>query len=125
MSEFFELIGQQIKAIRDTKGLKQEDLAERINSGRPRISDIEKGKKNITLATLETIMNALEITPYELFDFQKYINVAELKEKKLILDAHKYMLMERQLDDVKYVIRSTKDYLDTIDAKSTKQKGKK
>ena len=39
--------------------------------------------------------------------------------KKLILDIHKSMLMDRGLDEVKYIVRTTNDFLDT---KKTKQR---
>ncbi|WP_246358440.1 hypothetical protein [Paenibacillus phytorum] len=69
-------------------------------------------------------MNALEIDPSELFNFQK-LDGEGIHEKKLILDIHKSMLMERGLDEVKYVVRTTNDFLDTIDAKESGKRNRK
>jgi transcriptional regulator with XRE-family HTH domain len=123
MSDFLRLVGEQLRMIRKTKGMTQPQLAEKTGEdgmSKSRISDIERGKTNISLKTLELLMNALEIAPNELFNFQKLDGVEGIAEKKLIVDIHKYMLMERDLAEVKYVIRTTKDFLDTIDAKESK-----
>ncbi len=37
-----------------------------------------------------------------------------------MLDIHRSLLRERNLDEVKYVVRITKDFLDTIDSQSKK-----
>lgn len=120
MSELSELIGKQLYCIRKSKGLTQEQVAEKSGKegyNRSRISKIESGKENITLETLELIMKALDVTPYELFNFAKYQNPLELESKEKMVDAYKYMLMERELDEVQYVIRTTKDLFVTIDSR--------
>jgi len=65
-------------------------------------------------------MKALDITPEELFNFQKLSGVTDIEEKNLMLDIHRSLLRERNLDEVKYVVRITKDFLDTIDSQSKK-----
>ncbi|MEW9701971.1 helix-turn-helix domain-containing protein [Paenibacillus sp. SI8] len=122
MSDFLKLVGERLRMIRKLKGLTQDQLAEKTgNTGmsKSHISDIERGQRNISLTTLENLMNALEIDPSELFNFQKLDGLDGIHEKKLILDIHKSMLMERGLDEVKYVVRTTTDFLETIDAKTT------
>lgn len=120
MSSFLKLVGEQLRVIRESKGLTQAQVAELTGSmgmSKSRISDIERGKTNISLNTLELIMNALEITPNELFNFQKLAGLMEIEEKKVILDVHHSLLREREIDEIKYVVRTTRDFLDTIDAK--------
>lgn len=123
MSDLLKLVGEQLRMIRIAKGLSQEQVAERTGKegmGKSRISDIESGKVNVTLKTLESLMHALDIVPSELFDFQK-LNVADgIEDKRMLLDLHKITLMERSIDEVKYVVRTTKDFLNTIDAHSSK-----
>lgn len=124
MSDFLKLVGEQLRIIRLSKGLSQEEVAERtgkLGFSKGRVSNIEHGQSNITLSTLETIMKALDITPpEELFNFQKLSGVTDIEEKNLMLDIHRSLLRERNLDEVKYVVRITKDFLDTIDSQSKK-----
>lgn len=120
MSSFLKLVGEQLRVIRESKGLTQSQVAELTGSmgmSKSRISDIERGQTNISLNTLELVMNALEITPDELFNFQKLAGVMEIEEKKVILDVHHSLLKERDLDEIKYVVRTAKDFLDTVDGK--------
>ncbi|NOU86231.1 helix-turn-helix domain-containing protein [Paenibacillus sp. LMG 31460] len=127
MSDFLRLVGERLRMVRKLKGLTQDQLAEKTGKesmSKSHISDIERGQRNISLLTLEVLMNALEIDPSELFNFQK-LDGEGIHEKKLILDIHKSMLMERGLDEVKYVVRTTNDFLDTIDAKESGKRNKK
>lgn len=123
MSDLLKLVGEQLRMIRIAKGLSQEQVAERTGKegmGKSRISDIESGKVNVTLKTLESLLHALDIVPSELFDFQK-LNVADgIEDKRMLLDLHRITLMERSIDEVKYVVRTTKDFLNTIDAHDSK-----
>ncbi|KQX51154.1 helix-turn-helix domain-containing protein [Paenibacillus sp. Root444D2] len=127
MSDFLRLVGERLRMVRKLKGLTQDQLAEKTGKdsmSKSHISDIERGQRNISLLTLEILMNALEIDPSELFNFQK-LDGEGIHEKKLILDIHKSMLMERGLDEVKYVVRTTNDFLDTIDAKESGRRNRK
>ncbi|KRE34999.1 helix-turn-helix domain-containing protein [Paenibacillus sp. Soil724D2] len=127
MSDFLRLVGERLRMVRKLKGLTQDQLAEKTGKdsmSKSHISDIERGQRNISLLTLGILMNALEIDPSELFNFQK-LDGEGIHEKKLILDIHKSMLMERGLDEVKYVVRTTNDFLDTIDAKESGRRNRK
>lgn len=127
MSDLSRLVGEQLRMIREARSLSQEDLAEKTGPSvsRRRISEIELGKANPTLKTLEKLMYALEIAPNELFDFQKLDGVKGIEEKKMIVDIHKHLLMERGLDEVKYIVRTARDFLDTVDAKDNKGSNKR
>lgn len=46
------LIGKRLKKAREALGYTQEEVAEKLNIGRPRYSDIENGKRNIPLQDL-------------------------------------------------------------------------
>jgi transcriptional regulator with XRE-family HTH domain len=109
--------------IRKAKGLTQENVAEKCGIRGTRISDIERGQTNSSLKTLEKIMNALEIAPNELFNFQKLSAAEGIEDKKLLVEIHKSLLMERGIDEVKYVIGNTKEFLNAMDAKEPKRKG--
>lgn len=130
MTNLKGLIGTQIKAIRKAKGLSQQDVADRVaeNTGqmsfcKSRISEIETGKQNTTLENLEMIIKALGVKPVEFFDFKKIIEEDrenEIMDKSLLLDCHYSMLKERELDEVKYVVKTTKELFKTMDGKKKK-----
>jgi len=54
------LLGTSLKAIRRTRGIKQEDLAELSKTTQQQISMIEKGKANPTKRLLDKIAEALD-----------------------------------------------------------------
>lgn len=60
-------IAKTIKRIRKTRGLSQEQLAELSGLDRTYISGVERGLRNITIASLERIITALQLTPNEFF----------------------------------------------------------
>ena len=54
-------IGRQIKELRLQRGWKQVDLADKMGLSRPAISNIESGKRSLTLATLKQVCEVFEI----------------------------------------------------------------
>ncbi len=63
------LLGKRIKALRERKGLTQEELEEKTGVNTKYISAIERGQKNATIKTLEKIAKGLDVELYELFLF--------------------------------------------------------
>ena len=117
-SNFIRLVGEHLRMIRESKGINQEGLAEKAGIARARISEIENGKGNATLATLEKVMDALEITPMEIFNFQNLSDTKDITDKKLLIEIHRSLLMERDLSEVQYVIDNAKDVIRLMDKKS-------
>ena len=62
------LLGKRIKAIRLSKGLRQEDM-EGFGINIRYFQKIEAGKANITLSTIERIAAAFDVSVEELFCF--------------------------------------------------------
>jgi len=62
--------GLRIKELRSAKGITQEDLAELTGLSRQYIGDVERGTRNISLANIEKIATAFQITLAELFKFK-------------------------------------------------------
>ncbi|MGR2765929.1 helix-turn-helix domain-containing protein [Photobacterium ganghwense] len=60
-------VASTVRYLRKSKGLSQEELAERSNLDRTYISGIERGVRNITLESLELIIVGLGI------DISKFI----------------------------------------------------
>ena len=63
-----EKFGQKVKILREEKGLSIENLANISNVDRNYISDIEKGKRNVSIEIIEIIINGLES------DFETFFN---------------------------------------------------
>jgi transcriptional regulator with XRE-family HTH domain len=60
--------GHKVKILREGKGLSIENLANVSNVDRNYISDIEKGKRNVSIEIIEKIINGLES------DFETFFN---------------------------------------------------
>lgn len=61
--------GHKIKALREEKGFSIEYLANIANIDRTYISDIEKGKRNVSLLIIEKLSKAFEVNIQELFNY--------------------------------------------------------
>ena len=61
-------IGERIKELRDAKKLSQQDLANAADMERTFITHIETGKRNISVDTLQKVLEALEISFKDFFD---------------------------------------------------------
>lgn len=64
-----EKFGYKIKFLREQKNYSIEYLANIANIDRTYISDIEKGKRNVSLLIIEKLSNALDVSIQDLFDY--------------------------------------------------------
>lgn len=69
-----EKIGVRITQLRKEKKLSQQNFAYEADIERSFLTHIEKGRKNISVGTLERILNALEITIKDFFDSEIFTN---------------------------------------------------
>lgn len=60
--------GQQVKKLRQEKGLSQEALAHQADLDRTYIPSIEKGERNVSITVVEKIAKALKIKIVDLFN---------------------------------------------------------
>ena len=67
MNTLLESIGKQVKIERQKLNLSQEEFAHRVGLHRTFIGDIENGKRNISISTLEKIMLVTDISISEFF----------------------------------------------------------
>jgi DNA-binding XRE family transcriptional regulator len=58
-NEFSRKIGERLRAVRRQKGLTQSEVAKRLKVTQQLISRVEKGGENISLRTLQNIVNGL------------------------------------------------------------------
>ena len=71
-------LGENIQTIRKHKGMKQQELADKIGINMQSLSKIERGVNYPTFDTLEKIMDVLGVTPNELLLGEwKYIDHTE------------------------------------------------
>ena len=66
MDKISEQLGKNMKRIRAKKKMSQGDIARALEDDRGYISNIENGKKNPTLATIQKLANALSVSADEL-----------------------------------------------------------
>lgn len=66
MAQLSKQLGQNIKRIRLKKRMSQGDICRAIDMDRSYMSAIEGGKVNVTLAILEKLANALDVSVNEL-----------------------------------------------------------
>ena len=66
MEKISAKLGQNMKRIRAKKKMWQGDISRALEVDRGYISNIENGKKNPTLATLQKLADALGVSPDEL-----------------------------------------------------------
>jgi transcriptional regulator with XRE-family HTH domain len=61
-------LGQTILIWRSSRGLSQSQLAQKAGLSRPNLSQIESGKRDVTVGTLRRIAFALQVNPGTLVD---------------------------------------------------------
>ncbi len=64
-------MGNRIRTLRNQMGLSQEKLALRAGIDRTYLAGVESGKRNATITSIEKIVNALEISLSDFFDFKQ------------------------------------------------------
>lgn len=69
-----EKFGQKVRSLREQKGFSIEHLANISNVDRNYISDIEKGKRNVSIEIIEKIITALDT------DFGAFFNDKDFKK---------------------------------------------
>lgn len=78
-----EIFIENLKAIRIAKGLTQVGLSELADLSPSIVSDIETGRRNPTLITIEKIALALEVPVHQLFyDVQEDLPPSALESKE-------------------------------------------
>ncbi len=78
-----EKIGKRIAELRKAKNLSQQKFANEADIERSFFTHIEKGRKNISIATLERIFNALEVSFKDFFSDDLFDNPTKKIKKNL------------------------------------------
>ncbi|OAB34766.1 hypothetical protein PMSM_10950 [Paenibacillus macquariensis subsp. macquariensis] len=110
-------VGERIRGIRKSKGYTQEQLGEKVGLPQSYIGGIERGDRNISLETLERILDALEHTPTGLFRFynDEYLS-EDRRAKEVALNSLNELLTSRSVHDINMIQQLAKNILFTIDS---------
>lgn len=65
-------IGIRLRELRNAKGLSQEKFSFVCELDRTYIASIEQGKRNVSIANIEKIAKALDITVHEFFNADSF-----------------------------------------------------
>jgi len=63
-----ENVALNVRKLRLTMGLSQEELADICGYHRTYIGSVERSERNITLSTLDSLSNALNVSPSDLLE---------------------------------------------------------
>lgn len=67
-----EKIGLRIRELRNMQGISQQELSFRCELDRTYITQVENGKRNISIVNIEKIAKALKISLKELFNNEQF-----------------------------------------------------
>ena len=84
MKDIKKILGERIKILRNSRNMTQETLAELSNNDQRTISSIENGH-SLSIKTLESIVNALDISVAEFFE----LNIVDKTDEEIIADITK------------------------------------
>jgi transcriptional regulator with XRE-family HTH domain len=61
MSALQKRVGQRIRTLREKRGLSQEEFADICGLHRTYVGSVERGERNLTLNSLQTLSKALKV----------------------------------------------------------------
>ena len=67
-------IGQRIRELRNEIGISQEALANKAEIDRTYVTDVENGRRNISIENIEKLVIALQISLKDFFDSPIFSN---------------------------------------------------
>ena len=116
MSEFKQMVGEQVRRNRKSRGMTQERLADLSGLSFSYISDVERGTRNISLESLGKIIEALGIKPSQLF-IENSSSTAFLSDTEDKLATLNLLLSDRSAEEVEFIIKVAQEFMNTLDRK--------
>lgn len=116
LANLVKIVGLNIKEIRKKKNLTQEQLAEKCGLQTSFLAGVERGDRNITLETLDKILDGLEEDPITVFSFDNIV-IDEYFSKNEIIGLIVNLLSNRKLNDVKLIHKITNDIFENFHVK--------
>ena len=85
-AELLLYVGKRLKALRKNLGFSQEELAYKAGFSRSYYSDVETGKRNISILNLYKLSVSLDVPLSEMLDFTELFNglCPEMYQRNLI-----------------------------------------
>jgi transcriptional regulator with XRE-family HTH domain len=109
-----ESVGNRIRELRKAKGWTQEQLAEAAGLHYSYIGGVERGDRNISLETLEKIILALKVPPFELFQFD------ENTDRKQIINELMLLINSRETTELEILTTITKNIVGLVELQQKK-----
>ena len=102
-----ELLGKRVRGLRKKKGLTQERLAEKADVDVKFLGDVERGKANVSILTLEKLANALSVKVHQILNFEHEVHGERLLRRRItqILDK----CNEKELQTIFKLVSAIKD----------------
>ncbi len=101
------LLGKRIKEIRESKNIKQVELANMIDIEPTNLSKIEKGVHLPKDETINKILNALNTDINDLFEFE------HIKDKEELVKSINKLLSDAKIEDLQFFYRVLLSYYET------------
>ena len=113
MDNLVKLVGLNIKAIRKSKNLTQDELAEKCGLQTTFLTGVERGDRNITIQTLEKIIVGLDEEPKNIFNFNN-LNVEEENfQKKELVTLLMNLLEDKKDNEVRLILKIANEIFTT------------
>ncbi|WP_368233490.1 helix-turn-helix domain-containing protein [Anaerotruncus rubiinfantis] len=111
MSNIKEEIGNRIRDIRAHKNMSLEELSDRTGISPTPLSKLERGKSNVTIATLYRVSCALEVPLSVIVDITEAY-IVDGTENLLAIQLTRYLkkLSHQQQDDIITFIKSISEW---------------
>lgn len=113
MDTLQEKLGARIRAFRIVKGYSREELAHLAELNTNHLGRMERGELNFTMNSLEKVMNALDVSPSFLFQFEASIPSVQ---DPLIEKTIAYM-KNMSIEEQKYIYKTAKIFYRKRDQK--------
>lgn len=100
-------LGRRIKDLRKKRGLTQEGLSEAANVDVKYLGNIERGRENPSISTLEKVANTLGVKLHQLLDFEHEATGKQVLKKGITQILNQ--CDEKELRIMLRLVRSIKD----------------
>ena len=102
-----ELLGRRVRELRKARGLTLERLAEKANVDVKYLGNIERGKENPTVATLEKLAGALSVKVHQILTFEHELQGERLLRRRISQVLEK--CDQKELQTILKVVNAIKD----------------
>lgn len=117
MSKLQLIIGEKIKNHRKIKGLTQQELGTKANIKQGYLGDVERGARNISLDSLERILDALDLKPSDLFGYHEVDINNTNYELEAVIQKHCEFLRTKKVGDVRMLHRIALEIFESLESR--------